>query len=203
MLLVIKAGIFDIGGVLLNWNNKHLFEDVDNTLLIDESRRHDAWKRNMDLLEVGKITEDEFWKNFTTQTKVAEKVPSNLLSRALEQKSFLNNDVLEIASRMRKNGFKTGILSNTNTPHSIYLRRLHLFEYFDEVVLSQEIGHRKPEPEIYHYTLKKLDVMPNEAFFVDDLPENVEAANEVGIHGMLFQGVEKLRAEIIGLGVSL
>lgn len=203
MLLVIKAGIFDIGGVLLNWNNKHLFEDVDNTLLIDESQRHDAWKRNMDLLEVGKISEDEFWEKFSLEAGVTKKVPENLMSRAIENKSFLNENVLEIAKKMRENGLKTGILSNTNAPHSIYLRRLHLFEYFDEVVLSQEIGHRKPEPEIYHYTLKKLDVMPNEAFFVDDLPENVEAANEVGIHGMLFQGVEKLRAEIIGLGVSL
>lgn len=200
---MIKAGIFDIGGVLLNWNNAYLFEDVDNTLLIDESQRHDAWKRNMDLLEIGKITEDEFWKNFTTQTKVAEKVPSNLLSRALEQKSFLNNDVLEIARMMRKNGFKTGILSNTNTPHARFLKSLKLFEYFDTVVLSQEIGHRKPEHEIYHYTLKKLDAIPSETFFVDDLPENVEAANEVGIHGILFQGVEKLRSNIVGLGVPL
>lgn len=200
---MIKAGIFDIGGVLLNWNNTYLFEDVDNTLLIDESQRHDAWKSNMDLLEVGKITEEEFWSKFTKEVGITEKVPSNLMTRAIESKSFLNEDVLSIAKRMRELGLKTGILSNTNTPHSNYLKRLHFFEHFDEVVLSQEIGYRKPESEIYTYTLKKLGILGNDAFFVDDLPENVEAANEVGIHGILFQGVEKLRSNIVGLGVPL
>ncbi|MBI5044330.1 MAG: HAD family phosphatase [Candidatus Levybacteria bacterium] len=200
---MIKAGIFDIGGVLLNWNNKYLFEDIDETLQISQSQRHNAWKENMDLLEVGKISEKEFWDGFARDAKVRQDIPQNLLSRAFEQKSFINNDVLDIAREMRKNGFKTGILSNTNTPHARFLKSLQLFEYFDVVVLSQETGHRKPEPEIYHYTLKKLNIIPSEAFFVDDLPENVEAANEIGIHGLLFKEAEKLRSAIIGLGVEL
>jgi len=58
-------------------------------------------------------------------------------------------------------------------------------------VFSCEIGLAKPDPTIYHYILKLCHVEPEESIFVDDFIDNIEAANRVGMHGILFKNASQ------------
>jgi putative hydrolase of the HAD superfamily len=76
------------------------------------------------------------------------------------------------------------------------------FDGVTSLTLSFEVGAAKPEPAIYLGCLESLGVEPGEAFFVDDRRENVEAALALGIEAVLFQGEDRLAAELERRGVD-
>jgi epoxide hydrolase-like predicted phosphatase len=79
-----------------------------------------------------------------------------------------------------------------------------LHQIFDAVVISGHVGMRKPDPEIYLYSAKLLDVAPADCVFVDDFSLNVEGAEAVGMAGVLFRSREEVIGELEGLlGISL
>ena len=69
-----------------------------------------------------------------------------------------------------------------------FARTVHSAEIFDVVVVSYELGHAKPDREIYEATLSKLGVVPQDALFVDDRGENIAAADELGLADLPFHG---------------
>ena len=75
-------------------------------------------------------------------------------------------------------------------------------QYFDGTVVSALVGICKPDRRIYEYLLFKYGLKAEECIFIDDLPANIEAAKEVGIHGILFDGdVQKLKSSLpLGAG---
>ena len=93
-------------------------------------------------------------------------------------------------------------VSNTNEMHWKYLETTFpLIHEFDEQVLSFRVGAMKPDPVIYREALARARCSPSEAIFIDDLPVNIEAAEQLGIKGILYQGEAKLRAELTRLGL--
>ena len=84
----------------------------------------------------------------------------------------------------RRAGRKTALISNTWGPPPAF-RRLQLGRMFDAVIRSDEVGLRKPEPEIYLLAAERLGLRPEECVFVDDMLANVEGARAVGMVGML------------------
>ena len=55
---------------------------------------------------------------------------------------------------------------------------------------------KKPDPEIYKYTLEKLDILPEESVFIDDLEENIKGAEAVGIRGIIFKNFEQCKLDL-------
>lgn len=97
---------------------------------------------------------------------------------------------------------KLGLVSNTNALHAAYLRPLlPLLQRFDSVVMSCEVGHVKPEPDIFRLALEGVGCAPGEAAFFDDLPEFVEASNALGLRGHLFTTADAFDAQLKGLGL--
>lgn len=74
-----------------------------------------------------------------------------------------------------------------------------LEKYFDEIVISSEVGMIKPEPEVFKYILQKLDEKPDECVFTDDNPNYVNAAKELGIHGLVFKDTASFKNEFESL----
>jgi epoxide hydrolase-like predicted phosphatase len=104
---------------------------------------------------------------------------------------------------IRGAGLLTGLISNSwSTAH--YDRKL-LAELFDTAVISAEVGMHKPQPEIYRLAAERLQVEPRECIFVDDLRENCEGAEAVGMtavrHRNAVQTIAKL-AELTGLTLT-
>jgi len=77
----------------------------------------------------------------------------------------------------------TAVLSNTNYPHTVILREKYgyLFESFDAVFFSNEIGFRKPEIDSFMHVLNALGINAWESLMIDDLKENIEGAALAGM----------------------
>jgi len=67
---------------------------------------------------------------------------------------------------------------------------------FDQLTWSCELGIAKPDPAIYRLTCDRLGVLPEEALFLDDKPENVQAAEQLGLHALQFRSVDDLRSRL-------
>jgi len=79
---------------------------------------------------------------------------------------------------------KLGIISNAWPYLESVLKWLGLWQYFESVIISAQVGHSKPGPAIYELALRALHVKAPEALFVDDTPQNVLAAERMGFKGL-------------------
>ncbi len=99
--------------------------------------------------------------------------------------TVLYDDTLPALEALRSRGQRVGLLSNAFPSLLDALAHLGILDYLDPKVISAFEGCEKPDPAIYQAALRVADVTPGQAIFVDDLPENVEAANSVGMVGIL------------------
>lgn len=86
-----------------------------------------------------------------------------------------------LAWRLRQKGIRTAILSNVVMVPGVVLKWSHSLAGFSPVILSYEEGLRKPNPEIYKRTIKRLGVKPEEVVFIDNLTPNLLAAAKQGM----------------------
>jgi putative hydrolase of the HAD superfamily len=94
--------------------------------------------------------------------------------------------LVERVRRLRADGYRTAIVTNNVKEFSDRWRRmLPVDELFELVVDSSEVGIRKPDPRIYEITLERMGgLAPERAVFLDDFETNVEAARQLGLHGI-------------------
>jgi putative hydrolase of the HAD superfamily len=97
----------------------------------------------------------------------------------------LHNDTLPVLHKLRACGIKTAIISNCDHWTRSVVTALTLEHEVDEVILSFEVGVKKPEAEIYRVSLDRLAVRPEQAVFVDDQSTYCEGARAVGIRPYL------------------
>ena len=101
----------------------------------------------------------------------------------------VRESMIDSVRRARAAGAKTALLTNNVAEgRDLWRRLLPVDEIFDAVVDSSEIGMRKPDPRIFHHTLRLLGVTDaGKAAFLDDYPGNVTAAASVGLIGILVE----------------
>ena len=104
-----------------------------------------------------------------------------------------------------KRGYRLVLLSNTNELHARQFRRqfADTLAHFDALVLSHEVGLRKPCADIYAHCHRLADCPPSQCLFIDDLPANIEAARACGWQGIVYQRGLDLRRELRKLGVEV
>jgi putative hydrolase of the HAD superfamily len=150
-------------------------------------------------LETGRIDEAEFEPRFAALLGVerAEGLIDRLFAGMVPEPAML--DAVRAA---RRGGVRTGLLSNSWGQERY--DRATLEELFDAVVISGEVGMRKPSPEIYALAAERLGREPERIVFVDDLPGNLKPAREIGMATVLHRDAGATVAELEQhLGVSL
>ncbi len=96
-----------------------------------------------------------------------------------------------------------GLLSNTNPLHfDACLENLKVLQFIPAHFLSYRLRSLKPESGIFEQTMDLLQLDPRDILYIDDLPENIEAAERAGLNGHHFVGVEQLVARLSGLGLT-
>lgn len=127
------------------------------------------------------------------------------VEQELAELSAPDYDVIDLIRTLRASGYRMGLLSNTATEVIQPLLAQHALEpLFDQVVVSGEVGIKKPDPRIFELTLSLLDRQPAEALFIDDNPENVRAAQGLGMHGIHHTGsIKALRKNLTRAGVTV
>jgi putative hydrolase of the HAD superfamily len=149
-------------------------------------------------LECGRIAEPAFEPAFAAILGVR---PDGLIERMFSH-SRPAPEVAEVVLAVRRAGIRTGLLSNS-WGEGRY-ERDRFAELFDAVVISGEVGLRKPQPAIYTLAASSIGVEPAACVFVDDLYHNLEPARELGMATVLHSDVEQTTAELEQLlGVRL
>jgi len=110
----------------------------------------------------------------------------------------------EFIQRLKRNGYKVYLLSNYGERNFMYAKEHFKFlEYADGGVISYQVKHIKPEPEIYEALIEKYNINPNEAVFLDDSQVNLDGAIPFGFHTILVTEFEKAVEELRELGVNI
>ena len=194
----IRAVIWDMGGVILRGGGdfssrerlvqrlgierSHLEELVFNS----ESSRQSL---------LGEISEDEHWQQVGSMLGLS----GEALVRARREfwcDSQLDGELVAFIDSLRPR-YQTGLLSNAwkGTRESVGSKFAFL-HVFDVSVFSDEVGMMKPDPAFYQWILGRLDIQPDEAVFIDDMAENVEAAQLLGMAGIIFRSRKQALATL-------
>jgi putative hydrolase of the HAD superfamily len=150
-------------------------------------------------LETGHVTEEEFESKFAAALEIQR---SDGLIDRLFAGMRPDQTMLDAVRAAKRAGVRTGLISNS-WGHGRYDRTLFP-ELFDGVVISGDVGLRKPDPRIYELGAEAVDLPASACVFVDDLPGNLKPARELGMATVHHVRAEQTIAELEDLlGVSL
>jgi|SRR6185503_7683838 len=198
----IRAVLFDLGGVIVRTEyqapRQHLAEslgmDYDD---IDKIVFGGGTNGSAARATLGQISEDEHWLNVMKILK--QPASENERIRA----EFFAGDIIDRTLldflRSIRPKYKTGLISNAWSGLRNYILREKFDDAFEYMVISSEVGAAKPDPKIFQIALEQLQVRANEAVFVDDFIENIEACEKVGMKGIHFRDVESAMKQLKAL----
>jgi putative hydrolase of the HAD superfamily len=196
--------LVDYGGVLTTnvWDSFRAFceaEGIDREEVKRAFRDRPEAMALLRRLEAGELSEEEFSPLFGPIIGVREDRHEGLVDRLFAGMQP-EEGMIEALRRARAAGLKTGLISNS-WGRGRYDRD-SFSELFDGVVISGEVGLYKPQPEIFRLGAERVGLDPSDCVFVDDLRENCDGAEAVGMTAVLHRGadasLERLE-ELLGL----
>jgi 2-haloacid dehalogenase len=200
--LATKAAVFDLGGVLIDWDPRYLYRK----LLADEAAVEEflatvctpEWNAEQD-------------RGRPFAEGVAELVERHPVHAAAitayheRWTEMLGGDIagtVELLDELRDTGVPLYALTNWSAEtFGIARERYQFLEWFDGVLVSGEERMIKPDPAIFRLLLDRFGLDPGAAFYVDDSPANVAAAGELGFDAVRFTGPEQLRRDLEARGL--
>ena len=195
----IKNIIFDLGGVLVDWNPDKVFIKVFEgdkqkmEFFYAEVCTHD-WNENQDAgYPMAKATEERvaLFPEFEKEIRMYYDRWDEMLGDQIQ-------GTVGILKKLT-NSPEYKVVALTNWSHETFPKAIEKFEFlqwFEGVLVSGVEKTRKPFPEIYELTLNRFDLKAEESLFIDDNLRNIEAARALGIHSIQFHSPEQLEQEL-------
>ena len=198
-----SVAIFDLGGVLLDWNPRYLYRKLFNgdeaavehflaTVCTTEwNERQDAGRsfadakrellpRHVDQLDLI----EAFGKRF------GEMIPGAIAG------------TVDVLAELKERGVPIYAITNWSAETFPPQRQRFAFlSWFDGIVVSGNEGVMKPDPRIFRILFERHGVAPESAVFIDDVATNAAAASALGIHGIHFRSPDQLRRELVAVGI--
>ncbi len=199
---MIKAIIFDWGGVLIHDPEDSLMVYCANKLGLEVNIFKKKYYQYQKDFHKNKITEMELWKKICKELGVSAPKPGSIWQKAVKKIFKENKSVIEIARKLKSNGYLIGLLSDADITAVEYFKK-QKYNIFNVSVFSCIERYVKPEKEIYEIILNRLDTLPGETIFIDDKKIHVEGAKKLGINTILFTTAENLIKEFLKFGVNL
>lgn len=153
-------------------------------------------------LECGRITEVEFQRRLADalEPELGHRPEIDRFGQLLFEALDPNPGMIDLIREVRRDGTRTALLTNNVKEwEAAWRSMLPVDELFETVVDSAFVGCRKPDPRIYQLTLERVELEPEQCIFIDDMEINVNAANELGLHGVHFRETAQARAEVHAL----
>ena len=199
---VIKGVIFDLGGVLVDWNPMHLYRKI----FADEAQAADFlarictqdWNEKQDAgRALGEATAERVALFPEREAEIRA-----YYGRWIEMVGGLVPGTGEVMRELRAAGLRLFALSNWNSQTFAQVRPMFPeFDLFEDIVVSGDHGCIKPEERFYRIGLERIDLPVQSLVFVDDNPRNLRGAERIGLRGLLFTGADNLRRDLTTLGV--
>jgi 2-haloacid dehalogenase len=198
-----KAVIFDLGGVLIDWNPSYVFDKMFND---EEQKKH--FFENI-------CTPD--WNEMQDAGRPLKEATEHLVQIHPEWKEYIEayygrweemlggpiHDTVEIFRQLKEEGkYKLYALTNWSAElFPIALERYEFLHWFDGRVVSGEEKMRKPFREFYELILDRFNLKAEETLFIDDNARNIKAAEDIGIRSIRYQSPQQLKKELMSIGV--
>ena len=196
-----KAIGFDYGGVIIGQPGSIFSSKICEILEINLETFRGVYFKNNSLLNKHRISYDEFWRQMLIEFGKPEKEKEIFDFLRSLPKEEINIEVVNLIKNLQAKGYKTGLFSNNSTRINKELIDFGIDKIFDVIMISEDIGHMKPEVEAFKLFFEKIGVNPNEAIFIDDTEMSLSTAKEIGYTPILFKNVDDLKKELIDLGV--
>jgi 2-haloacid dehalogenase len=199
----IDAIIFDLGGVLIDWNPNYVFDK-----LFTDPEKKKYFFENV-------CTPD--WNEQQDAGRTVKEATEDLLEKHPDWKEYIDayygrweemlggpiQGTVEIFKQLKESGnYKIYALTNWSAElFPIALNRYEFLHWFDGRVVSGEEKMRKPFPEFYQLILNRFQLTPEETLFIDDSARNTNAAKEHGLSTLLFRSPEQLKEELVRMKI--
>jgi 2-haloacid dehalogenase len=195
-----SVAIFDLGGVLLDWNPRHLYRK----LFTDEAAMEHflatvcttEWNKRQD---AGRSFADAVQELLPLHADKIELIEA-FGKRFDEMIAGPIEGAVEILEELKSRGVPLYAISNWSAEtFPPQLARFPFLLWFEGIVVSGHEGVIKPDPRIFRVLFDRYGIAPETAVFIDDVAANAAAASELGIHGVHFRSPEQLRRELVEL----
>lgn len=202
---VVKGVVFDLGGVVIDWNPMHLYRKVFDGDVVTaknflDTICTDAWNGEQDKgrdLITATAERVALYPEWSRQIRA-------YYGRWIEMIGGPIPGAFELMLELKAAGLPLFALSNWHCETFAKVRYDYpSFGLFDEIVLSGEHGVIKPDARLYQIALRCFGIPAENLVFIDDRAVNIEGAAKVGMRGLLFTGVDDLRRGLIALGLPL
>ncbi|MDE7274136.1 MAG: HAD family phosphatase [Lachnospiraceae bacterium] len=192
---MIKNIVFDMGNVLTIYNARdYIYGYVDNEEDFIWMKNHLCASVEWLKMDRGTIKDDEAIRS------VCKRIPERLHStverfvREYRMVQPPNPPMEELVEELSQNGYGLYLMSNTSHRFRIFSQSIKSIAYMKGIWISCEHGLLKPEPAAYLDFFQTFSLKPEECFFIDDTPANIEAAGNLGMDGCVYYGdVAELR----------
>ncbi|OON67179.1 HAD family hydrolase [Hymenobacter sp. CRA2] len=184
--------LLDFGGVIINIDYNRTLEAmralsrVGSTIGFTQAAQSELF----DDLETGRITPDGFRQGLRTHYDLHHATDAELDAAWNAMLLDVPLERLEYIRELRREGYQTALLSNTNSIHIAVINEMLRREYglqqgiadvLDRVFYSQEVGLRKPGTEIFEHVLRQMNWQPAETLFIEDSIQHIRTAESLGI----------------------
>lgn len=192
---MVKNIVFDMGNVLTIYNaREYIYGYVDNEEDFKWIKNHLCGAVEWLQMDRGTISDDE------AVTSVCKRIPVHLhgtVERFIREYRMVqppNPPMEALVAELSQNGYDLYLLSNTSHRFRVFSKNIKAIAYMKGIWISCEHGLLKPEKEAYLDFFKTFALKPEECFFIDDTPANVEAAGNLGMDGCVYYGdISELR----------
>ena len=196
---MIKNIIFDLGDVIVDYNP----DDYLKQFNLQNEEIEFLKKEIFSGIEWNKADKGEY-KNITDLvSSLCIRIPEykdiipEILTDNYAEAQTIRKPEENLFFKLNASGFRMFILSNTPKYAIDYLKKkTEIFNLTEGELYSFEEGVLKPDKQIYIKLLNKYNIIPNESVLIDDNPNNIKTANELGIHGIVFKNLEQCKKEL-------
>jgi len=198
--------IFDFGGVLIDWNPMNVYlkafegDEKKARWFLDHICHHE-WNTTLD----GGKDWHQAIEEKVVEFPEYEKYIRLYLEKWEDMLIGPMNGTVEILKKLKDSG-KYRILAITNWSDftfTVTYEKYDFLKWFEGISVSGALKMLKPHKEIYLYTLEKHGIKAENSIFIDDNHANIEAANALGINGIIFKNAEGLKQSLVGFGVEV
>jgi 2-haloacid dehalogenase len=194
----IDAVLFDLGGVLIDWNPRYLYRShfPEDEAAMEHFLEHvcaGEWNHEIDAGKPFAHAVAERQRLFPDHAELIALWQSGwetMLGDAIA-------DTVAILRELRARGLRLYALTNWSyETFPVARRRFDFINWFEDIVISGEVKLAKPDPRIFELACRRCGLAPASTVYIDDAARNVEAARALGFHALHFHHAARLRAEL-------
>lgn len=200
---MIKNVIFDLGNVIINYNQekiiKHFTQNKDeHDYIIEQIFKAPEWQ----MMDLGTITNQEAANIINKRNNFKYKDLTDEFLNNWYKVQTINRDVVKFAKKLYENGYKLYVLSNMANLTFEFFKNDEFFKMCDGIIISAHEHIKKPDKRIFEILLNRYNLKPQESIFIDDddTGKSYNTANEIGILGRVVlpnnvEDIEKMLKE--------